>query len=355
MYTYYWCVGMVLLFAIMSNISKNRNHCWYLSYILLVFISAFRGSSVGGDLVYYLPLYREVDNWSLTDMLSPTKYGYPYIFLNKLIGCFPFGDQFFLIVTSIINISLVFIFIRRYSKVPWLSILLYITFAYYTNSFNSVRSSMALGIILLSYKYILEQKPKKFLLMVIFATSIHLSAFLLLFLYPFAKIKPNLLIILGCIIGCFLVAEVMGPIIVSVAALYNPEYGLYESESSGRTLLLLLTAITLFGWYFNRRVNNQLITFFTSVMLYATCIQCFAPYFGLMTRCALFFHISLIVLIPDVIYITKLRSYRELAYMAVIILSILYFKITVMTPNDMGTNSQATLPYEFCWNNTQSI
>lgn len=355
MFTYYWCIVFILLFALISDISKNKKFFLLMSYILLVFISSFRGNTVGGDLGNYLPLYREVSNMSFSDMLSPTKYGYPFIFLNKIISFISTNEQFFIIITSIINISFVFLFIRKYSKVFWLSVLLYITFAYYTNSFNSIRSSMALGCILFSYKFILARKYIKFLLMVVLATSIHLSAVVLVFLYPFSKIKPNLLFIVSSVLCCFFISEIMGPIILYVSSLYNPQYAMYESESSGKTLLMLLFAITLFAWFFNRKQKDNSILFFTSVMLYATCLQCFAPYFGLMTRCSLFFHISLIVLIPNVLYVTKLKRFRELTYLSVIILSLLYFKVTVMTLNDAGTNSQATLPYEFCWNNTQTI
>lgn len=355
MYTYYWCLGLILFFAIVSNISKNKRIFWYLSYILLIFISAFRGNTVGGDLMNYLPLYREVCNMSFYDMLVPTKYGYPYIFLNKFISYLSHSEQFFLIITSIINVSLVFLFIKRYSKVLWLSVVLYITFTYYTNSFNSVRSSIALGVILLSYRYIIEQKTKKFLLLALLATSIHLSAFLVLFLYPFSKVKPKLSVVLVCVIGCFMLANILGPTIVFVSSLYNPLYEFYQSESSGRTFLFLLVTITLFGWFFNRKLQDPTISFFTSVMLYATCIQCFAPYFGLVTRCALFFHITLIILIPNVLYLSEIRKYKQITYPTLVILSFLYFKMVVMTLNDVGTNSQGTLPYEFFWNNTQSI
>lgn len=325
-------------------------------FLILIFISSFRGERVGGDLINYIPLYEDIakHDWNYI-FQSSTKYGYLFSIYVKLWSYISASPVLFLIGTSIINLSIIAFFIKKYSKNPWLSIYIYIAMGFYTNTFNSVRSSMALAIGALCIHYIIKNKFLKFFLCYLVALEIHKTIFPLLFLYPMSKIKLSWKYIFTIIGGAVVVSYFIPSEYFNVIAiLYASSYATIEdSAGSGFSLLLLLLFITVTSFYFMRSRLDRPTSVLLHAMIFSVCIQAFAPHFALLTRITTFFKIYMIILIPNLIDGLYYSNNRRFATVLACLLFFCYFQYFIMTPTQVmdgvHTNSQFSIPYKFIW------
>lgn len=364
-------VFFIYLFVYKSKLLCKKTLFVYCTFFFLIIISSIRADSVGGDLQHYIPRFTEFGKQNIGQLLGDrTKYGWIYALYCKLAYTINSNNQSFLFFTSIFNLSFVAYFIRKYSPKPLLSIFLYITFAFYTNTFNSVRSSMALGIGLLLFKYILERKIGWFIFYYLIALEIHQTFFPFFILYPLCQMKINLKYIIFSILTCFIVSQLSSHIeIISLLAFaYDP--GAYanigENYSGGYNLLLLMCLITISMYMINKdklyidpklinsQVNvneNNIIRLFLHSMVVACCILCFATYYTVLTRVAMFFYIVIIILIPITINNFRYKNIKGLCYWITCLLFLVYFSLFVMRPleNFDNSNSQMTIPYKTYW------
>ena len=357
MYTYYCLFFFVFFFYSACYKCRNQKNVYLLCvFVLLMFVSGVRDGSVGGDVSnHYLSNFSVFGKTDFLKLLDRTKYGYLFAFLCKFVYYIDSSPQSFLVVTSILNLLFVAIFIRRYSSVVWLSVFIYIAMGFYTNTFNSVRSSMSLGIGLMAMKYVLERKFWKFLFIYMIALEVHQTIFPLFFLYFLYQKQLSLKYIVICIALCFLISQASTyvNVIATIAYLYDP--GAYQdigdSYSGGYKFFALLSLMTIVFYLLLNKSDNPKVRLFLHCMLIASCVQAFATYYTVLVRVGMFFYIVIIVLFPIVIQSLKLRIHRVIAYYITIIMFLLYFKMTIMTPLPQydGSNYQGTLPYITFW------
>lgn len=226
--------------------------------------------------------------------------------------------------------------------------------AYYTNTFNSVRSSMALGMGMLAVHYLLQNKNWKYLLVCLIAIEIHKSIFPVLFLYFLKNIKPTWTLLLGVIGFAVVLSQILNlEAIFNALILYNPDYT-DELTGGGYSMLALDIALTFFIFYCVKHDLTPFNRLMVNIMCMATCIQAFAPIFSLMTRIALFFTVYIIIMLPKAIEEKFTPESRKIATTALLICCLLYFQVFIMTPSmvfedGVVSNSQRTIPYTFCW------
>lgn len=356
-YLVLFLISTLFLFVNKNSPLQNKRYL-NISFVLMLLISAFRGYTVGGDLYNYIPLFEEISRTDLNTLLADyTKYGIVFTCYVKFSSLISSDPTFILFTTSLINLGLVFYFIKKHSCNYWLSIFIYITMAYYTNTFNSVRSSMALAIGMLAVHYLLENKNWKYLLCCIIAIEIHKTILPILFIPLLKKIKPSWIILLIPIVASIFLAQILDlDMIANLLALYSDEYAQMESSGSGYSMLALDIVLTLFAYYCLRHRLNETNSLMINILCMATCIQAFAPVFSLTTRMALFFTVYIIVLLPEIAEKAFTPASRIIAKSVLTVACLVYFQIFVMTPSMMyedgvESNTQRTIPYYFYWQN----
>lgn len=327
----------------------------FVVFSFLILISGLRGHYVGGDLSNYLPLYESISKLKLSDIfVDRTKYGFCFSLFLKLISYVSKQGQFFLLVTSVFNLVFVGLYIRRYSLIPWFSIYIYITMAFYTNTFNSVRASMALAIGLLCVQYIIERRFWKFIICYFIAVEIHQTFMPFILLYYLSNKRLSFKYIIFMISGSFLLSQ-MGQlrVIDNFVGLYSSLYENIDFSSKGYSLFILLSVVAVLSYWLGRKNMTRNMSVFIHALILAACIQAFASQFALITRITLFFSINMIVLIPNIIQTASFGINRRILIMIICIFCFWYFHRFVMTPvMDIGfgmTNSQGTIPYRFFW------
>ena len=357
---YFVLVIISILYLLTEKKNRARNRVFLsASFIVMLAVSTFRGYSVGGDLLNYIPLFDEIGKSSFESIFNGyTKYGYVFTCYIKAVSLISSNTTFILFAISLINLGFVFYFIRKHSCNYWLSLMIYISMAYYTNTFNSIRSSMALAVGMLAIHYLLENKNFKYLLLCIIAIEIHKTIFPVLFVYFLKKIKPSRILLVSAIAVSIILVNILNlDFFFNAIALYSDDYANMEASGSGYSMLALDIVLTLGAYFLLKDRIDTKSGLLINILCMATCIQAFAPVFSLTTRMALFFTVYIIVLLPDIIDNAFTPRSRKLARIVVVAVCLIYFQIFVMTPSMMyddgvRSNSQRTIPYRFYWQTT---
>lgn len=155
---------------------------------MFIFISAFRGRNIGNDTCKYLDLFNKVRFKSITELKD--RYEIGYLYLNKMLSLISDNQQIILIVTSCIILICYAYFIKIFCKCLVECISIFIL-GYFTSSMNTIRHQIALGLVLISYKYIKENKIFKFLILILVASTFHSTSIIFLISYPISKLKIN--------------------------------------------------------------------------------------------------------------------------------------------------------------------
>ena len=193
----------VAIAIICDKMKINKVISVILICIPLVCVAGFR-YKVGTDFNVYYWGFNSIPKMSLNFLLGnnysdfiPFERGFSI--LIWLIACINKNPQFIVFVTSAINIVLIISILRKYSKNYTLSIYLYITSMLYYSAFNGIRQWIASAVLFCGIKYLIERDFKKYILFILIASTIHISALIMIPVYFIANFKPfgkNIFIVL---------------------------------------------------------------------------------------------------------------------------------------------------------------
>ena len=363
MYLYYFILILILSGIGVLRKDSRQLYCIGIFIILFVF-SSLRGYICGGDLANYLPHFKLINYKSIGSILKDyDKYGIIFNLINKLIGFVSKDYTVYITIFSFLNLIVPVLFIKKLSITPWLSFFLYIAMGFYTNTFNSVRSSLAISVSMLGVLFLFQNKKLAALIMFLVGVEIHKTLLPILLIFFVFDRKPNLKKYLIVVVSCSVFASVLGSswiggLIQAYAQFNNYGENIADMSGGGYSLLLLDTMILCGSVYLYQRGKNRrsyelnrLLVILINLFFIGTCIQAFAPLYSLLTRISYFFIIYEIILIPNVLYKSMIESTKRIVITGIVLMSSLYFNHFIMTPSEthMKSNSQGTLPYYFYW------
>jgi hypothetical protein len=85
----------------------------------------------------------------------------------------------------------IFVLIYRYSPIPWLSVISFLSLGVFVNSLNFMRQIIAAIVVAFAVRYIGEREPFKYLLLALIASVFHWSALIMLPFYVILRVKPG--------------------------------------------------------------------------------------------------------------------------------------------------------------------
>ncbi|MGL5575948.1 MAG: EpsG family protein [Sarcina sp.] len=185
-------LSILLLSAIDSLNKKTKkynnlsNIFFWGSFIALTCISGFR-NKVGTDFWTYKDIYVVFG----ADKAVVTEPEFGFQILMNLIHLITDNPQMFFFITSLIINFSICLFIKKYSVSPMMSIYFYITTFVFYGTMNGIRQYIASCIMLLGFKYIEERKILKYILVVLLASTFHISAFIFIPIYFIANQEIN--------------------------------------------------------------------------------------------------------------------------------------------------------------------
>ena len=342
---------LCLLSAISRELSDNRRWTIMMGVILCLFLCF--GYMTGTDWKTYEYWYDHLDfNRFYYGYVSEPGY-YIYMMIMNKLGI-PFWP--FLLFTKCLLFILVFKSLYDYSKESiWLSLMYYLPwFGLYFFIDNPLRNCIAVGVFMLSTKYILEHKFWKFFWMTLLAASFHVTALFLLFLYPvYTKdVKKWVYLVLFVVINIVfmnreLVVNLLTVVLGKIPFLQNKvlSYFLLDSVfAQGKDFsfgLVWQMALFVLILCYKERIVEQIggengMFAFNAAMIYFLLVR-FAMSFQILMRLQLYFSVYVCVCIGLAFLSFKWRS--RLLYLA------LYMSVTMYVCVDKITGTGRFIPY----------
>lgn len=362
----YWLIlfSIPLIAQFAKDSARSRNRAFAFSAFILVLFSSLRADTIGFDLTNYIPAFLSLANtpW---EQIFETSWEPGYMVFTKLISSISSDKQLYLCATSIATLTGVFIYIKRHSPIPWLSLYIYVSMGQYGMTMNSIRSSIALSILLLSVKFLLDRNARYFCITVLIAMLFHKSSFFFFLAYPITGLKFTLKYFIATSALAILLSYLLGGTVIdyfrhNIFDDYAEDGTVSTSIGAGYNLAIVLFFLTLVCYYlynrFGNERNNKIVNVFFQLMFLAVFFQFLTPYMAGLSRISRIFYCSYIVLIPMVIHYCFIKSARRITIFFIvglfaIYMSFSFFKISEFHSFVKGvpTNNQGTLPYRFFW------
>ena len=321
-----------------------KKYNFIIAIIFILFIS-FRNEKVGADIVTYKRWYLMIENQSFSTLLENRQWEIGYIVLNKILNIMfsASGFRVMLVIVAVFAIVPIALFINQYSKMPWLSWLLYLSLNYLIYPMSGLRACIAMSFGVLSFKYLWLPVTKKnvscFYLFAILACGFHTTAVVYLFLYPMCKIKSNWIIFSFFIIFAGIFLFFGDRIIIFLIKTFYPSYQM--ESAGGYGLLIFLIGCVIAGLLFvpkSRRKDNANQVLFR-IICCCLVLQLLTLKFSLFSRVVEFFLIACIVYIPYVISVMEYN--KNIAMSAVVIGAFLLLYL------NLQANGANIVPYAF--------
>ncbi|MBU3155330.1 EpsG family protein [Clostridium estertheticum] len=163
--------------------------------VVFIVLSLFAGlrCEIGFDYDSYSNIFQQVPTISqftvsgLKHLRIYAEYG--YILLNIIIKSLGLNVNAVFIIVAIISMFIICFTYRKYTKYYLIAIFAYCARFYFMLNMGQIRQGLAMAILLLSIKYIDEQKMFKFVLIVFIAASFHSVSYIMLPMYFINKIN----------------------------------------------------------------------------------------------------------------------------------------------------------------------
>lgn len=221
--------------------------------------------------------------------------------------------------------------------------------------YTLLRHSIALGIILFSYKYLKEKNIFKFIFAIIIASLFHKTAIIFLIAYPVYNMlkfgnKNYVIIVLALCISILFGNQLLNFVI---KILNEDRFSSYADAKTSlnltnfyiNVLVLLFTNIYYFVFYTKDSKKTKEINGLMNLSTISCVFLAFTPVLGEMYRISMFFGIFNIILVPNIIYeANKDSRYRPMIYYILYTILILYYLF-------FAINNALVNPYIFFWNN----
>jgi len=350
---------LLLLLAVLTiGVKENKVQkkiYLFLTFCVLFFISAFRSKNIGNDTGAYINLY---DIFGRSSSAAAYNSGIEagYVFLNRVL--FSITDNWFILlaVISFFVLAIEMIFIYRNSNNVWLSVFLFINLRLFYFTLTGLRQSIAIAIVLISYKFVKEKRILLFILCILTASLFHTSALGMIILYPLAHFKFNkstILIGTSIAILVFMLFERYLLFIVNLLPTYSNYLDSKYLDAGVKlaSFLEFLVIIVIFIFVIiTTRKNRDNLTSDVNFMLNTTFIGVLVGFLALRTimldRYLLYFTAFIIIFLPNAINNLQNKKLRIITIYIVLIMFMVYNLVILYFKPEWNH----LYPYEFNFN-----
>lgn len=305
--------------------------------IFLFVIIGFRGEEVGTDTYSYMLSffqYNKIYSFKLDDICEIfSLYQEPaYILLNICVGLFTEKFTIFLCCYASLYVVAIGYLVYKYSDKPLWSFIVLLSLGFVYFAMAGIRQTIAMSILLFSYKYIQERKVLPFILLVFLAYMFHNSSVIFLVAYPVATLKINWkhLVVLVCayIIMAFF-SELVRFVIFDLMKWERLDSYYNRTETLSLSGVIIQISIFAFAYFFKEDAikynkNNIILINMTFLgclfQLYSTVI---AEFF----RVSMYFSIFNALMIPNIACSIQMKSNKKLVCFLIPVFLLAYYLI----------------------------
>ncbi|GAF67000.1 hypothetical protein BTS2_3908 [Bacillus sp. TS-2] len=291
----------------------------------LALISGLRNNI--GDTYYYMHSYREFD-FTWDNIGSSGDFGFNM--LQMLLQQWTKDPQLLLITTAVLTNLFIGVTLYKYSRLIELSLYAYITMGYFLVSMNGVRQYLAAAIIFAATTYLLKGDWKKYMLVVLIASTIHQTALILIPIYFIVRrsawSKMTLLMLTFTIL---IVWGFNGFMELLFSLIEGTKYAGYRDFQEGGASLIrvIVAAIPLGLAFLGREKLKELFPqsdIIVNMALLGVIFMMISTQNWIFARFSIYFGLYQLILLP---WIVKLfiKKDQKLIYYAIIVCYFLYF------------------------------
>lgn len=281
----------------------------------LVLLAGFRGYTIGADTASYLSALEYYGSFPKSQIMSaklvyPYHYQVGYFTLTKLCALLGFGKTTFLFLIAGLTYIPTFFVIRKYSPMPYVSILCYFAFGFFSYSLGIFRQMIAISILFCGWRFIEERCLVKYLLTVGLAMLFHTTAVAGLLLYFLYGIQWNRIVIwlLPLEAGALVFGRKIALILVNIFPRYSAYVGgRYDTQGGTYLMLILLNTVLLASVLLRNPENKKYEDIAICALILAIFLQCVGYTMGAIGRGITYYSIYLIFAIPNVLCNLKNR------------------------------------------------
>lgn len=257
----YTLLFFLLVFVTLSTQERNNNQnkgAFIVFVLLYIFLGGLRGSHVGSDTfgyILHIESFRQMTYSDILLMFESDKVG--WLFFKLVSSPFHTYTPYFLILQVLFWIPVSMI-IHKYSKNSLFALLLFVSFRFAYFPMTGMRQGVALALVFLSLKYLLDNKNIKFVMLVILASSFHKSAivFLLALVLRHIKLQYNVKSIVAVLFACVFVFIIP---INSLSGVTESEfaYSAYLQQQNEKTSNIFLLIMNILSFVYLNLVDKS--------------------------------------------------------------------------------------------------
>lgn len=296
----YVTLTVLLAFAAAVSSIRGLKFLWWILPLAVLTVFAGIRYGVGTDFELYHWLFLNVDPNSYTATLEKIPQEVGFVTLMFVTRIFSENYQVLLAVCSFLTVFPVLLAVRRKSQMPVLTMVLYVTLAYYPLSLNAIRQSIAVSLLFLAETY-RGEKRSLWLLLSLLAVLFHSSSVVVFIIFSLVRrinVKLTTLLVIALIAGASTASLMQFGFVQALLDGLNDRYLGYLETAEGAglgTVLVLATHITIIAYCvvkgraagIDRVQENIPVAYYilsVTILMLATgnwVIGRFEPYFGL--------------------------------------------------------------------------
>lgn len=218
------------------------------------------------------------------------------------------------IYTSLIFYPVIFLFIYKYSEIPWVSVTAFMCLGLFFNSLCFLRQFMAALVITYAIKYVNEKNPVRFWVLCVAASAFHWSALIMVIMYFLLRIKPGYIYLgimtVGTVVFCIISRSVMFWIIDNFYMYkgYDPDTHIEASIGLSPRYTIMFGIVFIICFIFRKRLieKNQANSVYINCLMYTVIFEAMGTRHAILSRFAVLVYIPpIIYLLPDLVVVIK--------------------------------------------------
>lgn len=317
-------------------------------FILLTVMVMFRHESIGNDTGNYIYYFRKYSRMGWDQIkLEDTTMAFGY--LNKIISLISDDPRFYLAATGLAVSAMIYPTYRRLCVDASLTVVLFCTISTFVMMFSGIRQMLAVGLGCIAYEFTRNRKLVFYVLTVLLAMTIHITGFMLMFMYPlyYARItKKWLIVLIPVLAGIFVFNRQVFSFLTSIMAEFT-DYSGEMSSTGAYTMLILIGAFAVFAYLIPKESSLDTETIgLRNFLLLSVIIQMFAPLHVVAMRMNYYYLIFVPLVLPKIVE-CRSKRWNQVAILGrhvMVVFFLIYFFF-----NAYRGGSLSTFPYHFYW------